>query len=97
MGAGFRREEAARLSFLLGIPAIALSGGKELWELHNAYLDPHGWTILLVGVTVGAVSAFAAIWSLMRVLERFSTWPFVVYRVLLGLFLLTGASMGWLR
>ncbi len=97
LAAGLRREEAARLSFLLGIPAIALAGGKELWELHNAHMDPHGWKILLVGVTVGAVCAFATIWSLMRFLERFSTWPFVIYRVLLGLFLLAGASMGWLR
>ncbi|WP_377705529.1 undecaprenyl-diphosphate phosphatase [Pseudoduganella sp. UC29_71] len=29
----FRREEAARLSFLLGLPAIALAGLKELWVL----------------------------------------------------------------
>ncbi|MDB5651522.1 MAG: undecaprenyl-diphosphatase, partial [Hyphomicrobiales bacterium] len=30
---GFKREEAARFSFLLGIPAIALAGLKEIWEL----------------------------------------------------------------
>src|ERR1700736_5057797 len=29
---GFKREEAARFSFLLGLPAIALAGAKELWE-----------------------------------------------------------------
>jgi undecaprenyl-diphosphatase len=27
---GFKREEAARLSFLLGLPAIALAGFKEM-------------------------------------------------------------------
>ena len=37
-----RRDEAARLSFLLGLPAIALAGLKELWELHKAHLDAHG-------------------------------------------------------
>jgi undecaprenyl-diphosphatase len=30
---GFKRDEAARLSFLIGLPAIALAGLKELWEL----------------------------------------------------------------
>jgi undecaprenyl-diphosphatase len=30
---GFKREEAARFSFLLGLPAIALAGLKELAEL----------------------------------------------------------------
>ena len=39
---GFKREEAARLSFLLGVPAIALAGLKELWELHKVHLGAHG-------------------------------------------------------
>jgi undecaprenyl-diphosphatase len=92
---GFRRDEAARFSFLLGLPAIALAGFKELWEFHKAHLDPHGWLVLTVGVVVASVSAFVAIWALMRVLERFSAWPFVIYRGVLGIILLVGASMGW--
>lgn len=32
----------------------------------------------------------------MRVLERFSAWPFVVHRAMLGAVLLTGIAMGWL-
>jgi len=42
---GFKRDEAARLSFLLGLPAIALAGLKEMWELHKIHLDSHGWSI----------------------------------------------------
>ena len=75
-----KREEAARFSFLLGIPAIALAGLKELYELHKAHLDSQGWSILAVGLVVGSISAFVAISLLMRILERFSTWPFVIYR-----------------
>jgi undecaprenyl-diphosphatase len=30
------------------------------------------------------------------VLERFSAWPFVIYRGLLGAVLLLGLAMGWL-
>jgi len=93
---GFKRDEAARFSFLLGLPAIALAGFKELWEFHKAQLDAHGWSVLTVGVVVASVSAFLAIWGLMRVLERFSTWPFVIYRGALGVFFLVGAWMGWL-
>jgi len=59
---GFKREEAARFSFLLGLPAIALAGFKEMWELHKANLDPQGWAILLVGLAVASISAFVAIW-----------------------------------
>jgi undecaprenyl-diphosphatase len=97
LGLGYKREEAARFSFLLGLPAIALAGLKELWELHKAHLDAHGWSVLAVGLVVASISAFVAIWGLMRILERFSAWPFVIYRGLLGAVILAGAGAGWLR
>jgi undecaprenyl-diphosphatase len=93
---GFKRNEAARLSFLLGLPAIALAGVKEMWELYKIHLDGHGWSVLLLGLIVASVSAFFAIWGLMRFLEQFSTWPFVVYRFILGVLILVGVATGWL-
>jgi undecaprenyl-diphosphatase len=96
LGLGFKREEAARFSFLLGLPAIALAGLKELWELHKAHLDAQGWLVLAVGLVVASISAFVAIWTLMRVLERYSAWPFVIYRGVLGVVLLVGLALGWL-
>jgi undecaprenyl-diphosphatase len=96
LGLGFKREEAARFSFLLGLPAIALAGFKELWELHKAHLDAQGWSVLAVGLVVASISAFVAIWALMRVLERYSAWPFVIYRGALGVMLLAGLGLGWL-
>ncbi|WP_036257208.1 undecaprenyl-diphosphate phosphatase [Methylocapsa aurea] len=93
----FRREEAARFSFLLGLPAIAAAGLKEMWELHKAHLDAQGWSILAFGLVIASISAFAAIWGLLRILERFSTWPFVVYRGLMGVFLLVAVYLGWLQ
>lgn len=96
LGLGFKRAEAARFSFLLGLPAIALAGLKELWELHKVHLDAHGWSVLAAGLVVASISAFFAIWGLMRVLERFSAWPFVIYRGLLGVVLLLAVATGWL-
>jgi undecaprenyl-diphosphatase len=90
-----RRPEAARFSFLLGIPAIAAAGFKELYELHKAHLGTHGWSVLIFGLVVASLSSFVAIWGLMRILERFSAWPFVIYRFLLGVFLLAGVYVGW--
>ncbi|MGA2566733.1 MAG: undecaprenyl-diphosphatase UppP [Pseudolabrys sp.] len=93
---GFKRDEAARLSFLLGLPAIALAGAKEMWELHKIHLDGHGWCVLALGLIVASISAFFAIWGLMRILEQFSTWPFVAYRFMLGVVILAGVATGWL-
>ena len=91
-----KREEAARFSFLLGLPAITLAGLKELWELHKAHLDAHGWSMLAVGLIVASLSAFVAIWGLLRILERFSAWPFVAYRAFIGFVLLIGFYTGFL-
>ncbi|GAC1334530.1 MAG: undecaprenyl-diphosphate phosphatase [Beijerinckiaceae bacterium] len=91
-----RRADAARFSFLLGLPAIAAAGLKELYELHKAHLDAHGWSVLAVGLVVASISAFVAIWGLLRILENFSAWPFVIYRALIGIVLLVGVMVGWL-
>ena len=93
---GFKRDEAARLSFLLGLPAIALAGFKEMWELYKVHLDGHGWSVLLLGLIVASISAFFAIWGLMRILQQFSTWPFAIYRFMLGAVILVGIATGWL-
>ncbi len=93
----FKREEAARFSFLLGLPAIALAGLKELWVLFHAHIPVEAWTLLLFGLVVASVSAFIAIWSLMKILEKFSTWPFIVYRGALGIFLLAAVYLEPLR
>ena len=91
-----RREDAARFSFLLGLPAIALAGLKEIWVLTHLHLPAETWQLLGFGLLVGSVSAFAAIWGLMRFLEKFSTWIFVGYRAALGIFLLLAVNFGWL-
>jgi len=93
----FRREDAARFSFLLGLPAIALAGLKELLVLWHAHIPVEAWQHLAVGLLVGSASAFVAIWGLMKFLERFSTWLFVGYRALMGMLLLLALHVGWLN
>ncbi len=91
------RETAARFSFLLGLPAIILAGALELHTLFKAGLDLYGWMILLVGLVTASLSAFAAIYGLLHYLEKRSTWVFVWYRLIMGVFLLVGVSAGFLR
>ena len=93
----FKRDDAARVSFLLGIPAITFAGGRELWLLAHLGLPTHAWFVLAVGLIVSSVSAFIAIWGLMRFLERNTTWPLVIYRAAFGLLLIFGAATHWIR
>ncbi|MFZ6645033.1 undecaprenyl-diphosphate phosphatase [Undibacterium sp. TJN25] len=92
-----KRDEAARFSFLLGLPAIALAGLKELWVLYHAHIPPEAWKLLGFGLVIASISAFCAIWGLMRFLEKFSTWPFVIYRAAMGIFLIVAVQAGLLH
>ena len=84
---GWKREDAARFSFLLGIPAITLAG---LVELRDALSSPESAGVLpmLVGVGSAAVVSWLAIDWLLNYLQRNTTWIFVVYRLVFGLLLL---------
>jgi len=84
---GWRRADAARFSFLLGIPAITLAGLVELKEaLHQPTTG--GALPLLVGILSSALVSWLAIAWLLRFLQNHSTWWFVGYRLLFGLLLL---------
>ncbi len=88
---GWRRADAARFSFLLGIPAITLAG---LVELKSAFAEPiaGGALPLLVGIVSAAVVSWLAIAWLLRFLQTNSTWWFVGYRLVFGLSLLLFAG-----
>lgn len=83
MALGFRREAAARFSFLLSVPAIAAAGIFELPKVLHAK-DVSG-TVLLIGLVTAALASYASIAWLLRFLRTRTTIPFVVYRVALGL------------
>ncbi len=79
---GFDRAEAARFSFLLGIPAIAGAGLLEFIDLAN---DGRGVTSATwVGMAVAALAGYAAIALLLRLIERAGLAPFGIYCVGFG-------------
>ncbi len=80
---GLKRQAAARFSFLLAIPVIVLAGGLETLKLVKQDVGVD-WLALVLGVVVSAVSAFLCIHFFLRLLDRMSMLPFVVYRLALG-------------
>lgn len=93
---GFTREDAARYSFLLSIPATTLAGIFELKHLLEAPTRP-ATLMLVVGTAVSFVSGLAAIAGLLRFLRTRSTMVFVAYRIGLGLLLLGLLTAGVLK
>ncbi len=83
---GFSRPDCARFSFLLGIPAIA---GAGVFTVGDALASGEAVTMDAVYCAVLTFFAgLAAIAFLMALVKRVSLLPFVLYRMVLGGFLL---------
>lgn len=78
---GFSRVEAARLGFLLGIPAIAGAGTLEAIDLAR---DGGVTAGLFVGTGVAAITGYAAITTLIRLIGRYGLLPYAVYCLIFG-------------
>jgi len=90
---GFERPEAARFSFLLGIPAIA---GAGVLKLGTAVSEGHaisGDQFLTAFFTF--IVALATIAVLMKLVKVTSFLPFAIYRVALGVILLALVYSGY--
>jgi undecaprenyl-diphosphatase len=88
MARGYSREQAARLSFLLATPAIL---GAGLLKCAEAVVDgiPMGdIDAIVAGTVVSAVVGWLSIRFLLRLVQRETFTGFVVYRLVVGAFIL---------
>ena len=85
--AGYQRKDAARIAMLMSIPTIIASGvllGAEV-------VGDADWVLLQaagIGAAFAFVAALLALTLMMRLLRSMSFTPYVVYRVILGVFLI---------
>lgn len=88
---GWTRAEAARFSMLLAIPTIMAFGLFAGLDLVRDGAQANISAALIVAA-LSFVSAYAAIAVFMRLVQRISFTPFVIYRVGLGVVLLVFAG-----
>ena len=91
---GLKKEEAARFSFLLGLPAIAGAGllaVKDLIEVGGLEL---GIFELSLGFLVSFLSGFLAIGFLLKFLKTHSLTVFVIYRIAMAIVLIILSRFG---
>lgn len=86
---GLKREEAARFSFLLGLPIFF---GSFLFELKKVSLSQIYFMPVLVGIFVSFITGYIVIDFLLKYLKQNTLYLFAVYSLLLGL-----ASAWWLK
>jgi undecaprenyl-diphosphatase len=86
-----KRDSAARFSFLLATPIVLGAGLKKLYDAlqtPSSAITSAQWPAYIFGFLAAAIAGFFCIYFLLRYLQRNSTLPFIVYRVLLGIVLL---------
>jgi undecaprenyl-diphosphatase len=82
---GFRREDAARFSFLLSVPIILGAGLYKLKkDLPQLAGEPSWRSATLVGTAVAAVGGYFVIGWLLRYLRTRTVYLFVVWRIVAG-------------
>ncbi|HYH12105.1 MAG TPA: undecaprenyl-diphosphatase UppP [Thermomicrobiales bacterium] len=84
---GLERDDAARFSFLAGMPLILAAGLKSVVDVIQDGADSSDLLLYLLGGVAAALVGFATIWGLLQFLQRQSTFVFTVYRIIFGLFL----------
>lgn len=80
---GLSRRAASRFAFLLAIPVIIAAGALKTYDLvTTAGATP--WRVVLLGVAVSGLAAYACIHWFLRLVERVGMLPFVIYRLALA-------------
>jgi undecaprenyl-diphosphatase len=90
---GFRREAAARFSFLLSVPIILAAGAYKLWETVPVLRGAPDWALATAaGTVVSALAGYLVIHWLLGWLRTRTTYVFVAWRIVAGLAL---AALVW--
>ena len=89
---GFKRDVAARYSFLLAIPAVFGSAALTAGSISaDSFVN---WPATIVATVVAFIVGYIVIAGLMKYLQTRTFLPFVIYRVLLGLVLIALLATG---
>ncbi len=89
---GLQRQTAARFSFLLGLPTLAIATLAQTKDVlqEKAMVMP-----MLVGIVATLIFSYLSIAWLMKFLQKQSTMVFVWYRLAFGLAILVAVAQGW--
>ncbi|MEO8330446.1 MAG: undecaprenyl-diphosphate phosphatase, partial [Candidatus Nanopelagicales bacterium] len=89
---GYTREAATRYAFLLAIPAVVASGIFQIPDI-SADAEP-GIAKTVVATLIAFVVGYAVIGWLLRYIRTRSFMPFVIYRIALGVLVVSLLASG---
>lgn len=85
----FKREEAARFSFILAIPTILAASAYDMLKMRDVVMaNTANIPLLLIGFVVSMITAYAVMKWFIGYLQRNSLIPFAIYRFVLVIIIL---------
>lgn len=92
----FDRTAATRLSFLMSLPIIAGAGVFKFLDVGGLDGIPSDVrAAFLAGMIAAAVTGWLAVWGTLRIVQRMSFQPFMIYRVVAGVAVLALLNTSW--
>lgn len=82
---GYNRETSARFSFLLSLPIVFGAALLKVGGLLKTGIPPGETTPLLIGIASSALFGYLSVVFLLKLVQRYSLYPFVWYRLAAGL------------
>lgn len=82
---GFNRETAARFSFLLSLPIVFGAAILKVGFLVKTGIPAGEAKPLLVGIASSAIFGYLSVALLLKLVQRYSLYPFVWYRLAAGI------------
>jgi undecaprenyl-diphosphatase len=86
----YDRAGAIKISMLMSIPTIIAAAALEFYSIGIENISVN-WAELILAIVVSALAAFGALSFMMRLLKTVNFTPYVLYRMLLGSFLIIWA------
>ncbi|MBU0731838.1 undecaprenyl-diphosphatase UppP [Patescibacteria group bacterium] len=84
MISGMKRDQAARFSFLIGIPIFAGAALKKGYDLSKIEIGSDQWTLIAIGLITSFVVGFFCIKYLLLFLKKYPLNVFAYYRFALA-------------
>ena len=84
---GLGRVKSAKFSFLLAIPVILGASALQIYESYSIAFSSINYVLLLTGLSVSFLFAYFTIHWFLAFVTKVGMFPFVIYRIALGLFI----------
>ncbi|RAY13705.1 undecaprenyl-diphosphatase [Actinomadura craniellae] len=91
---GLDRVTVTKLSFFLSVPALTAAGALQVVDEYDSISNGVGWPATITATVVSFVVAYVAVAWLLKFIAKHTYTVFIVYRVILGVIVLTLVATG---